>query len=161
MDMIRFTYVPDSATGKHLFTRHLIWSSGEGNGTTLHYSCLENPMAGGAGRAAVYGVTQSRTRLKRLSSSSICSSQLLRYEKTVRNWHVYGISFFYYCVYFFFLFCVYFHSALRFSTLKFFPLAFEVSTLVSFLWPPQASYVVNSPRIWNWISYGTCNSLPW
>ena len=104
MDMIRFTHVPDSATGKHLFTRHLIWSSGEGNGTTLHYSCLENPMAGGAGRAAVYGVTQSRTRLKRLSSSSICSSQLLRYEKTVRNWHVYGISFFYYCVYFFFSF---------------------------------------------------------
>ena len=40
---------------------------GEGNGTPLQYSCLENPMDGGAWWAAVYGVTQSRTRLKRLS----------------------------------------------------------------------------------------------
>ena len=43
---------------------------GEGNGTPLQYSCLENPMDGGAWWAAVYGVTQSRTRLKQLSSSS-------------------------------------------------------------------------------------------
>ena len=43
---------------------------GEGNGTPLQYSCLENPMDGGAWWAAVYGVAQSRTRLKRLSSSS-------------------------------------------------------------------------------------------
>ena len=42
---------------------------GEGNGTPLQYSCLENPMDGGAWWAAVYGVAQSRTRLKRLSSS--------------------------------------------------------------------------------------------
>ena len=34
---------------------------GEGNGTPLHYSCLENPMDGGAWWAAVYGVAQSRT----------------------------------------------------------------------------------------------------
>ena len=37
---------------------------GEGNGTPLQYSCLENPMDGGAWWAAVYGVAQSRTRLK-------------------------------------------------------------------------------------------------
>ena len=37
---------------------------GEGNGIPLQYSCLENPMDGGAWWAAVYGVTQSRTRLK-------------------------------------------------------------------------------------------------
>ena len=43
---------------------------GEGNGNPLQYSCLENPRDGGAWRAAVYGVAQSRTRLKRLSSSS-------------------------------------------------------------------------------------------
>ena len=43
---------------------------GEGNGNPLHYSCLENPRDGGAWWAAVYGVTQSRTRLKQLSSSS-------------------------------------------------------------------------------------------
>ena len=43
---------------------------GEGNGNQLHCSCLENPRDGGAWWAAVYGVSQSRTRLKRLSSSS-------------------------------------------------------------------------------------------
>ena len=43
---------------------------GEGNGNPLHYSCLENPRDGGAWWAAVSGVAQSRTRLKRLSSSS-------------------------------------------------------------------------------------------
>ena len=43
---------------------------GEGNGNPLQCSCLENPRDGGAWRAATYGVAQSRTRLKRLSSSS-------------------------------------------------------------------------------------------
>ena len=43
---------------------------GEGNGNPLQCSCLENPREGGAWWAAIYGVTQSRTRLKRLSSSS-------------------------------------------------------------------------------------------
>ena len=42
---------------------------GGGNGNLLQCSCLENPRDGGAWWAAVYGVTQSRTRLKRLSSS--------------------------------------------------------------------------------------------
>ena len=37
--------------------------NGEGNGTPLQYSCLENPMDGGAWWAAVHGVTKSRTRL--------------------------------------------------------------------------------------------------
>ena len=36
---------------------------GEGNGTPLQYSCLENPMDGGAWWAAVHGVAESRTRL--------------------------------------------------------------------------------------------------
>ena len=43
---------------------------GEGNGNPLQSSCLENPRDGGAWWAAIYGVAQSRTRLKRLSSSS-------------------------------------------------------------------------------------------
>ena len=50
-------------------------ATGEGNGTPLQCSYLENPTDGGAWWAAVYGVAQSRTRLKRLSSSS--SSQCL------------------------------------------------------------------------------------
>ena len=43
---------------------------GEGNGNPLQCSCLENPRDGRAWWAAFYGVAQSRTRLKRLSSSS-------------------------------------------------------------------------------------------
>ena len=43
---------------------------GEGNGNPLQYSCLENPVDRGAWWAAVHGVAQSQTRLKRLSSSS-------------------------------------------------------------------------------------------
>ena len=38
----------------------------EGNGTPLQYSCLENPMDGGAWWAAVHGVAKSRAQLKRL-----------------------------------------------------------------------------------------------
>ena len=37
--------------------------SGEGNGTPLQYSCLENPMNGGAWKAAAHGVAEGRTRL--------------------------------------------------------------------------------------------------
>ena len=45
--------------------------SGRRHWHPLQHSRLENPMGGGAWWAAVYGVAQSRTRLKRLSSSSI------------------------------------------------------------------------------------------
>ena len=44
---------------------------GEGNGNPLQCFCLENPRDGGTWWAAIYGVAQSRTRLKWLSSSSI------------------------------------------------------------------------------------------
>ena len=44
---------------------------GEGNGNPLQCFCLENPRDGGAWWAAVYGVTQSRTQLKWLSSSRL------------------------------------------------------------------------------------------
>ena len=55
---------------------------GEGNGNPLQCSCLENPRDGGAWWAAVYGVAQSRTGLKRLSSSSssIVSGTPLQYS---------------------------------------------------------------------------------
>ena len=43
--------------------------TGEGNGNPLQCYCLENPRDGSAWWAAVYGVAQSQTRLKRLSSS--------------------------------------------------------------------------------------------
>ena len=43
--------------------------NGEGNGNPLQYSCLETPRDRGTEWAAVYGVAQSWTQLKRLSSS--------------------------------------------------------------------------------------------
>ena len=49
--------------------------NGEGNGNPLQYSWLENPRDRGACWAAVYGVTQSRTRLTRLSSSNGMNGQ--------------------------------------------------------------------------------------
>ena len=48
-----------------------IYNMGEGNGNLLLYSCLENPVDSGAGRAAVHRVAQSWTRLKRLSIAHI------------------------------------------------------------------------------------------
>ena len=53
---------------------------GEGNGNPLQCSCLENPRNGGAWWAAIYGVTQSRTWLKRLSSSSTASKYAIGYN---------------------------------------------------------------------------------
>ena len=54
---------------------------GEGNGNPLQCSCLENPRDGRAWWAAVYGVAQSRTRLKWLSSSSNTNSTSQIYLK--------------------------------------------------------------------------------
>ena len=50
--------------------------TGEGNGNPLQCSCLENPRDGGAWWAAVCGVAQSRTRLKRFSSSGSSNCDL-------------------------------------------------------------------------------------
>ena len=58
-------------TERFHFDFSLSWI-GEGNGNPLQCSCLENPRDGGAWWAAVYGVAQSWSRLKRPSSSSIC-----------------------------------------------------------------------------------------
>ena len=60
----------ESDTTKRLHFHFPLSCIGEGNGNPLQCSCLENPRDGGAWWAAIYGVTQSRTWLKRLSSSS-------------------------------------------------------------------------------------------
>ena len=44
-------------------------SPGEGNGNPLQYSCLENPMEGGAWWATVHGVAKSQTRLSDFTHS--------------------------------------------------------------------------------------------
>ena len=66
----------ESDTTKRLHFHFSLSCTGEGNGNPLQCSCLENPRARGAWWAAVYRVTQSRTRLKRLSSSSSSSIQV-------------------------------------------------------------------------------------
>ena len=60
----------ESDTTERLHFHFSLSCTGEGNGNPLQRSCLENPKDGGAWWAAVYGVSQSQTRLKRLSSSS-------------------------------------------------------------------------------------------
>ena len=60
----------ESDTTERLPVHFSLSCIGEGNGNPLQCSCLENPRDGGAWWATVYGVAQSRTRLKRLSSSS-------------------------------------------------------------------------------------------
>ena len=82
-------------TSLSLFTFML----GEGNGNPLQCFCLENPRDKGAWWAAIYGVAQSRTRLKQRSSSSrtsffffICSftkykrKTKLLYDRTILIW---------------------------------------------------------------------------
>ena len=64
----------ESDTTERLHFHFSLSCFGEGNGNPLQCSCLENPMDGGAWWAAVYGVAQSRPRLKRLSSSPLCLS---------------------------------------------------------------------------------------
>ena len=51
-------------------------SPGEGNGNPLQHSCLENPMDGGAWKAAVHGVAQSRTRLSDFTFTFHCEHSL-------------------------------------------------------------------------------------
>ena len=60
----------ESDTTEQLHFHFSLSCIGEGNSNPLQCSCLESPRDGGAWWAAVYGVAQSWTRLKRLSSSS-------------------------------------------------------------------------------------------
>ena len=62
-----------SGTTERLHFHFSLSCTGEGNGNPLQCSCLENPRDGGAWWAAVYGIAQSRTLLKWLSSSSSSS----------------------------------------------------------------------------------------
>ena len=69
-----------SMTTERLHVHFSLSCIGEGNGNPLQCSCLENPRDGGPWWAAVYGVAQSLTWLKRLSSSS---SSLLSAESVL------------------------------------------------------------------------------
>ena len=67
---------------------------GEGHGNPLQCSCLKNPRDRGAWWAAIYGVTQSRTLLKWLSSIHKCSNHILYFVVSCHHWFLnYLISF--------------------------------------------------------------------
>ena len=64
-------------------------SPGEGNGNPLRYSCLENPMGGGAWQAIVHGVAKSRTRLSDFTS---LYSEMYFYKPDILNWKLLSFS---------------------------------------------------------------------
>ena len=63
---------------------------GEGHGNPLQYSCLENPVDGGAWLATVHGVTKSWTRLKRLSLSLMLMLRLENETFDLKAWSSVG-----------------------------------------------------------------------
>ena len=75
----------DSDTTERLDFHFSLSCTGEENGKPLQGSCLENPRDGGAWWVAVYGVAQSRTRLKRLSSSKRGKLGLINIYSVVRD----------------------------------------------------------------------------
>ena len=81
----------DSATSLSLFTFMHWRRKWQPNVAILQCSCLENPRDGGAWWAAVYGVTQSRTRLKRLSSSSSKGTFLAKMD-TIKDRNGMGLT---------------------------------------------------------------------
>ena len=70
----------ESDTSERLHFHISLSCIGEGNGNPLQCSCLENPRDRGAWWAAVYGVTQSRPRLKWLSILRYCSPNLCKWN---------------------------------------------------------------------------------
>ena len=67
-------------------------SPGEGNGTPLHNSCLENPMGGGAWWATVHGVANSRTWLNDFTFTFMSLLLLFPWPRTISNCHIWWTS---------------------------------------------------------------------
>ena len=79
-------WVAESDTTEPLHFHFPLSCIGEGNGNPLQCSCLENPRDREAWWAAVYGVAQSRTQLKRFSSSSSLSSAVRMWKSYADLW---------------------------------------------------------------------------
>ena len=75
----------ESDTTERLHFHFSLSCIGEGHGTPLQGSCLENPGDGGAWGAAICGVAQNWTRLKRLSSSGSQTHTASRMAQQVKN----------------------------------------------------------------------------
>ena len=74
---------------------YFIYSSayiGEGTGTPLQYSCLENPMGGGAWWAAVHGVAKSRTRLSDFTFPFYALEKEMATHSSVLDWRIPGMD---------------------------------------------------------------------
>ena len=69
-----------------------IYLTGEGNGTPLQYSCLENPMDGGAWWAAVHEVAKSRTRLSGFTFHFHTLEKEMATHSSVLAWRIPGIG---------------------------------------------------------------------
>ena len=65
---------------------------GKGNGTPLQYSCLENPMDGGAWWAAVYGVAKSRTGLSDFLFTFHALEKEMATHSSILAWRIPGTS---------------------------------------------------------------------
>ena len=66
------------------------WYSPKGNGTPLQYSCLENPMEGGAWWAAVHGVAKSRTWLSDFTFHFNALEKVMATHSSVLAWRIPG-----------------------------------------------------------------------
>ena len=68
--------------------------AGEGNGNPLQYSCLENPMDRGAWKAAVHGVTKSRTQLRDFTFSFhfLALEKEMATHSSVLAWRIPGMG---------------------------------------------------------------------
>ena len=75
----------ESDTTEQLHFHFSLSCVGEGNGNPLQCSCLENPRDRGAWWAAVYGVAQSWTRLKRRSSNEVNIHLYLSFQRTTQE----------------------------------------------------------------------------
>ena len=87
--LIALTRSLESDTTERLHFHFTLSFIGEGNGNPLQCSCLENHRDGEAWWAAVYGIAQSWTRLKRLSSSSRTFSTVLNRSGSGKSGHPY------------------------------------------------------------------------
>ena len=65
---------------------------GEGDGIPLQYSCLENPMGGGAWKAAVHGVTKSRTQLSDFTFHFHALEKEMATHSSVLAWRIPGTA---------------------------------------------------------------------
>ena len=90
---LQFMGLLESDTSERLHFHFSLSCIEEGNGNSLQCSCLENPRDGGAWWAAVYCVAQSRTRLKRPSSSSSVQQLLHAYIQQLAHNNCYSSCF--------------------------------------------------------------------